>query len=486
MPPPDLAAFLALVPTDGSAIGNAALRAQLGWSEADYDAARDALVAAGRITKGRGRGGAVRRTLAGPGNEPAPAPSAPAAPVRTELFAPDEVESVIPELERARRAAAALQPKSKPSTSPAAPVTEHRYTAATRKNLPAAGDALGHVEDADKITYAYDPHRVPVLRFNEAIQRQRALLDEAKRRPLTANEAAELAALLEAPQPWLEWAGKREQPEFAVEPVALHIHERVSAQAILRAVRREDIQRDLFADTAQSAREARAYYQHDVAWANRLITGDSLQVMTSLARRESLAGQVQMIYFDPPYGIKFSSNWQNEVGKRDVKDKDEDLTREPEMIRAYRDTWTLGVHSYLAYLKQRLIVARELLKDSGSIFVQISDENLHRVRAVMDEVFGAENFVSIVTFAKTSGQTDNRLASVSDYLIWYAKGREVMKYNQIYFLKEVGGDGATAYRKLQLPTGEVRNITAEETDGKSALPTGSKLFRFTAVPQAQF
>lgn len=400
----------------------------------------------------------------------------PAQKPKTELFSPEEVESVVPELERARRAAEASAKKAK-APSASTPFTEHRYAEATRKNLPAAGDALGHVEETEKITYAYDPHRAPVLRFNEAITRQRALLDEARRRPLTADETAELAELLEAPQPWLEWAGKKEQPDFEVDPVALHIHERVSAQAILRAVRREDIQRDLFADTTQSAKEARAYYQHDVAWANRLITGDSLQVMTSLARREGLAGQVQMIYFDPPYGIKFSSNWQNEVGKRDVKDKDEDLTREPEMIRAYRDTWTLGVHSYLAYIKQRLILTRELLKDAGSVFVQISDENLHRVRAVMDEVFGAENFVSIITFAKTSGQTDNRLASVSDYLIWYAKDRPVMKYHQQYFVKEVGGDGSSAYKKVQLATGEIRPITEDEANGVVDLPKGARLFR---------
>jgi adenine-specific DNA-methyltransferase len=290
-------ALLALVPVDGSAIGNASLREQLGWDEASYFAVRDELVAAGILEKGKGRGGSVKRVVT-------------AAP-RAELFAPEEVESVLPELDRARRASAGATAKKEKAPADIAPFTEHRFAEATRKNLPAAGDALGHVEEAGKITYAYDPHRSPVLRFNEGITGLRELLDESRRRPLTVEETEKLAALLEAPQPWLEWTGKREAPDFAVEPVALHIHERVSAQAILKAVRREDIQRDLFAEGAQSAKEARAYYQHDVAWANRLITGDSLQVMTSLARREGLAGQVQMIYFDPPYGIKFSSNWQN-------------------------------------------------------------------------------------------------------------------------------------------------------------------------------
>jgi adenine-specific DNA-methyltransferase len=397
--------------------------------------------------------------------------------IKGELFSPGEVESVIPELERARRASAeTAAAKKEKAPAAAAPFTEHRHAQATRKNLPAAGDALGHVEEAGKITYAYDPHRPPVLRFNNGIVGLRELLDESRRRPLTVEETERLAALLEAPQPWLEWTGKRETPDFAVEPVALHIHERVSAQAILKAVRREDIQRDLFAEGAQSAKEARAYYQHDVAWANRLITGDSLQVMTSLARRENLAGQVQMIYFDPPYGIKFSSNWQNEVGKRDVKDKDEDLTREPEMIRAYRDTWTLGVHSYLAYLKQRLIVARELLKDSGSIFVQISDENLHRVRAVMDEVFGAENFVSEITVVKTSAQEDNLLPSVCDYVLWFAKNIATLKYNQVWLEKAPSDAGASDYNNIETEDYYRRPMSAEENADWNKVTKSSRIF----------
>ncbi len=439
--------LLALVPVDGSAIGNTSLREQLGWEEAAYVAVRDELVAAGVLEKGKGRGGSVKRVVA--------------AVPKTELFAAEEIESVIPELERARRASAeSAAAKKEKAPAAAAPFTEHRFAEATRKNLPAAGDALGHVEEAGKITYAYDPHRPPVLRFNEGIVGLRELLDESRRRPLTVEETEKLAALLEAPQPWLEWTGKRETPDFAVEPVALHIHERVSAQAILKAVRREDIQRDLFAEGAQSAKEARAYYQHDVAWANRLITGDSLQVMTSLARREGLAGQVQMIYFDPPYGIKFSSNWQNEVGKRDVKDKDEDLTREPEMIRAYRDTWTLGVHSYLAYLKQRLIVARELLKDSGSIFVQISDENLHRVRAVMDEVLGAENFVSQITFRKGMALSSDAISGVCDYLVWYAKDASKLLVRTLFYEKEEGLD--SGYATVETDNGAPYPVTSAE------------------------
>ncbi|MCS7252375.1 MAG: DNA methyltransferase, partial [Thermoflexus sp.] len=221
---------------------------------------------------------------------------------------------------------------------------------------------------------------------------------------LSREEAALLAEALRRHEPWLEWAGKRELPGFAVDPVALHIHERVSTQAILRAAARQDVTRDLFADPQLDYAQAVRFYQHDVDWANRLILGDSLQVMASLAQREGLAGKVQMIYIDPPYGIRFGSNFQPETGRRTVSDKEADLTREPEMVRAYRDTWRLGVHSYLTYLRDRLIVARTLLADTGSIFVQIGDENAHRVRALMDEVFGDSNHVASIVLQKKGSQ----------------------------------------------------------------------------------
>jgi adenine-specific DNA-methyltransferase len=338
------------------------------------------------------------------------------------------------------------------------PVTDYRYPTEQRKDIPPAGVGIqGKIQEEAKIRYEYDPHRPPVLRFNEDINRHKALLEKATKSSLSQEEAAELASLIESPQPWLEWAAKRENPTFDVDPVALHIHERVSTQAILKAVRREDAQRDLFGEKAAPEGGPRGYYQHDMDWANRLILGDSLQVMTSLARREGLAGKVQMIYVDPPYGIKFSSNWQNEVGKRDVKDKDEDLTREPEMIKAYRDTWTLGVHSYLAYLKQRLIAARELLTDSGSVFVQISDENLHRVRALMDEVFGAECFISQIALQKTAGKGAKYIDSTYDLLLWFAKDYKKVKYNPLYGSKEAGGEKSGKYTYDQTLDGEIKS-----------------------------
>src|SRR5439155_7816641 len=199
------------------------------------------------------------------------------------------------------------------------------------------------------------------------------------------------------------------------------------AQAILRVAAREDVQRELFADPQQAYHEAVQFYRHDIDWTNRLILGDSLQVMSSLARREDLAGKVQMIYIDPPYGIKFASNFQPEIGRRDVKDKEQDLTREPEMVKAYRDTWHLGIHSYLTYLRDRLTVAKELLADSGSVFVQISDENEHRLRAVLDEVFGQPNFVSLITFVKTGGFTSAAVKGICDYVLWYAKDSALEK-----------------------------------------------------------
>src|SRR6266404_3156904 len=240
-------------------------------------------------------------------------------------------------------------------------MADYRHDEAKRKNNPPAKIAAeGAVPLMPKIEYEYSPRLPPVLRFDPtgAPDKLPELLEQARERNLTNEELRLLAEALRKDEPWLEWAGKREMPSFAVDPVALHIHERVSAQAILRVAAREDVQRELFADPQQQYHEAVQFYQHDIDWANRLILGDSLQVMASLAKREDLAGKVQMIYIDPPYGIKFASNFQPEIGRRDVRDKDADLTREPEMVKAYRDTWTLGVHSYLAYLRDRLYAAK--------------------------------------------------------------------------------------------------------------------------------
>ncbi|MBP7949216.1 MAG: site-specific DNA-methyltransferase [Verrucomicrobiales bacterium] len=343
--------------------------------------------------------------------------------------------------------------KNTDSTAPNAgdAIASIKYPA-KRKNLPPAGiEAQGRLQEAPRIRYEYNPHLPPVLRSaTEAAEADKLpeLLATARKRALTDEEARTLADALRRHEPWLEWSGKREKPWFEVEPVALHMHERVSTQAILKVLAREDVERDLFADPQHEYAKAVQFYQHEVDWANRMILGDSLQVMASLARREDLAGRVQMIYLDPPYGIKFASNFQPQLGQRDVKDREQDLTREPEMVKAYRDTWTLGIHSYLAYLRDRLAMARELLADSGSIFVQISDENLHRVRCVMDEVFGVGNFVSVISFATTTGFSSNFISNITDHVLWYAKDVSKMRFRQIYKEKTAGEEGAAKYKPL--------------------------------------
>ncbi|MBN1827047.1 MAG: site-specific DNA-methyltransferase, partial [Candidatus Eisenbacteria bacterium] len=240
---------------------------------------------------------------------------------------------------------------------------DYRHAGQKRKNIPPAKIAAeGKVPEKGKVRYHYNPHLSPELRFDPTGKSDRLEeIAEKVRAQLSEEEAELLRGALANHQPWLEWAGKKEEHDrgwFEVDPVALHIHERVSAQAIVRAAMREDAQRDLFADPELPYQEEVKFYQHDVDWANRLILGDSLEVMSSLARRENLAGKVQMIYIDPPYGIKFASNFQREVTNRDVKDKEDDLTREQETVRAYRDTWNLGGHSYLSYLRGRLLFAR--------------------------------------------------------------------------------------------------------------------------------
>ncbi len=219
-------------------------------------------------------------------------------------------------------------------------------------------------------------------------------------------------------------------------------------------------------------REAIEFYKHKHNWSNRLIAGDSLVVMNSLLEKEGMAGQVQMIYIDPPYGIKYGSNFQPFVNKRDVKDgKDEDLTAEPEMIKAFRDTWELEIHSYLAYLKDRLKIGKELLTENGGCFIQISDENMHLVRCLFDEIFGPKNFASIITFRTATSQPSNLIASVSDYLIWYCKNKDKCKYNQLY-RERLFSEKVKTFGWIELKDGTCRTITQREKIGIDPLPEG--------------
>jgi len=319
-----------------------------------------------------------------------------------------------------RNAGQAGLPRRSPATSgtkTGEPVVDYRHKGVTRLNIPPAGlAARGNIVREKQVKFAYNPHLAPALRFDAAGKADgiEALIKKAGKQKLDPAELAILEEAFRNHEPWLEWAEKREQQWCVADPVALHIHERMSTQAILKVARRMDVERDLFADPEHEYREAVQFYKHPMDWTNRMILGDSLAVMASLARREALAGKVQMIYMDPPYGIKYASNFQPEVGRRDVGNAESDLTREPEMVKAYRDTWTLGVHSYLSYLRDRLLLCKELLADSGSVFVQIADENLHRVRALMDEVLGAHNAAGVITFRKTSGLTADRLAQNAD------------------------------------------------------------------------
>ena len=283
--------------------------------------------------------------------------------------------------------------------------------------------------------------------------------------------------------PQLQWAGKTEGTSFDVDTVSLHVHERIDPLTIIGAVRKEEFQeqKNLFRwfETKENnppIREAIEFYKHAQGWSNRLIAGDSLLVMNSLLEKEGMAGKIQMIYIDPPYGIKYGSNFQPFVNNRDVKDgKDIDLTQEPETIKAFRDTWELGIHSYLTYLRNRLLLARELLNDSGSIFVQIGDENVHLVRNLMDEVFGFANFCGLISFNKTGGFSSNTLARVTDYLVWYTKDLPRIKYRPIYIQKKAARD-AGQYSWVELPDNSVRQLTDEELADTTLLPKSSRIF----------
>ena len=289
--------------------------------------------------------------------------------------------------------------------------------------------------------------------------------------------------------PQLVWRGKDEQDldDLVVNVPPLYIQEKVHPKVLIDDLVRQsrngrepaDYQIDMFADFngLPEGADRTEFYQHEGYWQNRMVLGDSLQVMASLSEREGLQGKVQCIYIDPPYGIRFNSNFQWSTTSRDVRDGNrQHITREPEQVKAFRDTWRDGIHSYLTYLRDRLTVARDLLADSGSIFVQIGDENVHRVRALMDEVFGENNFVRLVTFVKTTGQTDNLLASVSDYIIWFAKDRTKIKFRRPLKPKNLNGQGGTAYNNSRSVGGVTRSLTNEEKVGKP-LPRYERVYR---------
>jgi adenine-specific DNA-methyltransferase len=358
------------------------------------------------------------------------------------------------------------------ASSGGAPILSYRHDDQKRKNIPEVG-LVSVAADPESLptTWVYDPHIDPALQFDSARAQIEKLIDTA----LASNDAETMRAALQElkrmQQPYLNWTGKAERTSFEVDTVSLHVHERIDPASILSALQTQVkgatnmsqlMQMGLFSAPFEDLplRDAISFYKHDKGWSNRLIAGDSLLVMNSLIQKESMAGQVQMIYIDPPYGIKYGSNFQPFVNKRDVKDgKDEDLTQEPEMIKAFRDTWELGIHSYLTYLRDRLLLARELLSETGSVFVQISDENVHHVRELMDEVFGVENFVSEIAVRKTTSSTSSRLSTVYDLIVWYAKS-EKLKYRQLFRSKD-DNVGSSAYRDSEIGRYTTSGLTSQ-------------------------
>lgn len=289
------------------------------------------------------------------------------------------------------------------------------------------------------------------------------------------------ARLRSLTKPFLNWTGKAERQGITVPTLPLFVHERHSTQAILETLQSHKAtgtNLDLFGDTNLDVADKLDAYEHKGPWTNRLILGDSLQVMNSLLEYEGMGGQLQMVYFDPPYGVKFGSNFQPFVRKRDVKHgPDDQMIREPEMVKAYRDTWELGLHSYLTYLRDRLTLAKDLLTESGSIFVQISDANIHHVREILDEVFGPDNFISLISYVTTSGFPTNTISRAGDYILWYAKNADRAKYNQLYTIKNLGSEGSQEYKWGLLPDGSTRNLTDDELSGTTPLPEGTRAWR---------
>ena len=319
--------------------------------------------------------------------------------------------------------------------------------------------------------YRFDSSLAPELRWDESAARGEceALIAEVLAADSLEKARAAAGKLKSMSAPFLDWAGKAERGEFFTPSLPLFVHERLSVDAVLKTLERHKRDRqmalDMFGEGQKTIGDAiSGAYTHLNGWQNRMILGDSLQVMNSLLTYESMGGGVQMVYMDPPYGIKFGSNFQPFVRKREVKDgADESISREPEMVHAYRDTWELGVHSWLTYMRERLLLARELLNDTGSCFVQISDENVHFVRSIMDEVFGRENFVSMITYRTTAGLGSKNLSTAGDYLIWYAKNKDTLKYNQIFISKPFGE--GTMFTNIIKANGENRAMNERELQG---------------------
>jgi adenine-specific DNA-methyltransferase len=397
----------------------------------------------------------------------------------------------------------ARPPRSSKSPKSSKQVDALKHDAASRRNIPTAEmeSFFRRDEDASPIppkhyertrplaegaTRTVDEPRVPELIWSGA------------RITITDEQMKELAetGTLTLSEAQLVWRGKDKQDwsDLVVNVPPLYIQEKIKPQAIIADLRKRTAEMreaqtdapDMFADFNGLPKDwiEDGFYKHDGHWSNRMILGDSLQVMASLSERESLKGKVQCIYFDPPYGIKFNSNWQVSTQSRDVKDgKQADISREPEQVKAFRDTWKDGIHSYLTYLRDRLTAMRDLLTESGSIFVQIGDENVHRVRAVMDEVFGAQNCCSEIVVRKTTGKASGLLDNSFDLLLWYAKAREAVKYRQFYEDRSYVGD--VNLRHLMMPDGTLTSMSEAELSGVAPLPKDARVYHPNPLTSAR-
>lgn len=466
--------ILECVPDGGVAIGNIKLREAVETvisgknaeiTDEDFEATRNRLIQQGKLIKGKGRGGSIRRA------EP------------EDNF---ELESrpATPKKKTTRKKASKKKASKKKAARKKGTDTEvisYRHTD-KRKNNPEVG-MVNEATDPDEHTdrWCYDPHIDPALQFDHGRAQVEKLIDDALE---SGNEDTMRAALEELKQhssPYLNWAGKAERTSFEVDTVSLHVHERIDPASILAAVSKK--MKDANGQSVDAPRQddwltapfenlplrdAVDFYQHDKGWSNRLIAGDALLVMNSLLQKESMAGQVQMIYIDPPYGIKYGSNFQPFTNKKPTSrtDKDEDLTQEPEMIKAFRDTWELGIHSYLSYLRDRLLLSKELLNERGSIFIQISDENHHLIRNLLEEIFGIDNVIVSIPVKKKGSQKGGLIDPVNDYLVWCAKDRSKVKYRQLFYGRQSDEETSADFSNIDLGNGIVTTISKLEKNDK--------------------
>lgn len=464
---------LSLIPEDGSTIGNRALIARLredlpDLTDEDYHEVRDQLIAEGVLAKGRGQGGSVARA-----NGDAPTAQQPA------------------------------KPKAAPIASSAG---SGAYAHADQAVLrPDVGVEAQFSHRKPPKTYRYDSSLAPELAWDENGERPFAewllnlVADAAEKGEATVfaqpqvwkgteerfTSLSQCAARLRSlTKPFLNWAGKAERQQISVPTLPLFVHERHSTSAILETLKSHKARGqtlDLFGDLDLDIADRLDAYEHKGPWTNRLILGDSLQVMNSLLEYEGMGGQVQMIYFDPPYGVQFGSNFQPFVRKRDVKHgPDEHMSREPEMVKAYRDTWELGLHSYLSYMRDRILLAQDMLHESGSIFVQISDANIHHVRTVLDETFGPENFIGLIPFRKKTMPFGAKfIEQMADFILWYGKRKEHTKYYDLY--RPVSVEGEFHHCWYEKEDGTRVRMTKKEVDNHALLPDGVRVYRLKSL-----